>query len=679
MAQLIQNHPWHQTVLGPMGQWPAELIVTVANLLNSRFPMYLMWGQDLIQFYNDDYRPSLGASGKHPQLLGKPARESWMEVWDMVGPMIENVRSTGANTWMENTRIPVFRNGKMETSYWTFSYSPVYLLDGTIGGVLSVCTENTRHVDHLAELANTQKRLQKLIELTPLAMAVLEGEDLIVRVANDAMLDVWQQPQENVMNKRLLDFQPEIADQPFPRLLQKVLETGITHEEKGIVANLTNAQGTRSLYLDLTYQRFVSEDGRPNSILASVLNRTAEYEALHRLAESEANLRNIIMQAPVAMCIFEGEDHVLSIANDKMLELMGRSREELLSRPIFEALPEVANTGLDVPMKEVLRTGQTFRANEMEVRLQRPNGLENVYVSFVYEPYFSNNGQSAGVMTVALDVTDQVLARHKIEEVVRTRTLELSEANHQLQRTNQELEEFAYIASHDLQEPLRKVSTFGDMLEKSIDAPTPKTLMYLGRMKSAVQRMQTLIRDVLNYSQLSSRETSFERIDLNAIVANVQTDLELLTEQTQATIQADDLPPVEAVHLQMHQLFYNLLSNSLKFRDVQRLPEIRITAAVIPGTEAMAMAPQLHPQHSYLHLQVADNGIGFDQEYGQQIFTIFKRLHGNEEFAGTGIGLALCKKIIQNHRGHIYAEGVLGQGARFHLILPLHQPLERQA
>ena len=240
----------------------------------------------------------------------------------------------------------------------------------------------------------------------------------------------------------------------------------------------------------------------------------------------------------------------------------------------------------------------------------------------------------------------------------------------QLQRSNAELAQFAYIASHDLQEPLRKVSTFSQMLEHSLGEVNERSKNYLGKINSSTARMLTLVRDVLAYSQLSKENETFVPVDLQQVVEGVTSDFELLIEQKGARIEYRDLPTIEAIPLQMSQLFGNLVSNALKFTRPDIPPVVTLSATLLPDTALSDYSlPEKGSGYYKIRMQ-RQCGIGFSQEHAGQIFNIFQRLHRRTEYAGTGIRLAMCKKIAQNHRGDIYAAGDRDSGASFIVILP---------
>jgi len=260
----------------------------------------------------------------------------------------------------------------------------------------------------------------------------------------------------------------------------------------------------------------------------------------------------------------------------------------------------------------------------------------------------------------------------ELEEMVEERTFSLKEANIALAQSNANLEQYATIASHDLQEPLRKIRTFSALLNRRHSqgiAGEAKEL--LQKIDLAAERMSILIEDVLNFSKLLG-ESVFEHTDLNVILRNVIGDFELRIREERAVIDAGRLPVIQAVPLQMNQLFYNLLSNALKFSRPGEPPVIRISGKPLP-IEEIRQHPVLKENKKYVEITFEDNGIGFDQQFSRQIFQIFQRLHRNEQFEGTGIGLALCEKIVSNHHGDISAGAEEGKGASFRIILPLEQ------
>ncbi|PQA56240.1 sensor histidine kinase [Siphonobacter curvatus] len=241
-----------------------------------------------------------------------------------------------------------------------------------------------------------------------------------------------------------------------------------------------------------------------------------------------------------------------------------------------------------------------------------------------------------------------------------------------LDRSNFELEQFAYIASHDLQEPLRKITSFGERLTSRYQENLGEEgKHYLSRMLGATQRMKLLIESLLGYSRISRPEEPFTPVNLNEVVKNVLSDFELRLTETEAEVEVGPLPTLSSLPTQMHQLFQNLLSNALKFTSPDRKPRLRILSSLLNRQEIAEH--RFVPGTIYHKITVSDNGIGFEPGQSEQIFTLFKRLHGRSEYEGAGMGLAICKRIVENHGGIIYAQSEPGQGASFVLIFPQQQ------
>nr|MBA3985657.1 PAS domain-containing protein [Flavobacteriales bacterium] len=278
------------------------------------------------------------------------------------------------------------------------------------------------------------------------------------------------------------------------------------------------------------------------------------------------------------------------------------------------------------------------------------------------------------------DVTERKAAEEKLitfaeelEDKVKERTAELKVSIEELKQSNMHLDQFAHIASHDLQEPLRKILTFSMRLQdKHKEGLSTQVKSYLNKIEGASGRMQTLIKDLLNYSRLLQLERLFAPTDLNEILKSILNDFELLIQEKKAEIKMDSLPSIEAIPLQMNQLFYNLISNALKYSREDVPPVITITSQILTEEQKQDY-PALNPFIAYVKIIFKDNGIGFEQQYADKIFTIFQRLHDKETYIGTGIGLALSKKIIENHHGEIFADATLNEGAEFQVILPIKQ------
>ncbi|HEX6333371.1 MAG TPA: ATP-binding protein [Flavisolibacter sp.] len=287
------------------------------------------------------------------------------------------------------------------------------------------------------------------------------------------------------------------------------------------------------------------------------------------------------------------------------------------------------------------------------------------------------NGKVVKMLGTGQDITDQYLAQQQ-----------LVERTHDLEASNADLEKFAYVASHDLQEPLRKTMTFASLLRKEADQGlSEKSRMYIDKIEQATGRMQRLIEDILQFSGIRSSVESFRQVDLDQVLHQVLSDLEVRISQVNAAVKADSLPVIQANATQMGQLFQNLLSNALKFSREDVAPVITISASMLFGHEVkdkqilsdrnfQVIRNALNWQRErFVQICIEDNGIGFEQAYAQKVFELFQRLHSRRSIGGTGIGLAICKKIVDNHHGVITAQSEPGRGALFTILLPMSQKM----
>jgi signal transduction histidine kinase len=293
------------------------------------------------------------------------------------------------------------------------------------------------------------------------------------------------------------------------------------------------------------------------------------------------------------------------------------------------------------------------------------------------KPSIVNTPEIIGMFNLFADlISYQMQAIEQLEEgklnllkEQQERAFILEQKNAELHLTNAELESFAYVASHDLQEPLRKIKTFSNnLLEKEYSVLSENGKIYFNRLLASVSRMQHLIEDLLAYTKINSGERTFEEINLTDVVHEIKKDYADDPVKQFVIIKTGELCKAKAIYFQMQQLFRNLINNSVKFSRPGIDPEINITAIIEKGS--MDVNDKMLPGKDYCHIKVSDNGIGFDQQYDEKIFKIFQRLHGKHEYEGTGIGLSIVKKIIDNHKGFITATGKVNEGATFDIYLP---------
>ena len=364
------------------------------------------------------------------------------------------------------------------------------------------------------------------------------------------------------------------------------------------------------------------------------------------LCDSEALYHSLVDTLPTSI-LRKDLDGRITFGNRGYCQLMGKSLDELIGKSDWDLFPRELAEKYISDDRKTIEAREVFEDIEEHVK---PTG-EKIYVHVLKAPVFDSKGDVVGTQVIFWDVT----ARRAAEQALEKTAADLA-------RSNRELELFAYVASHDLQEPLRMITSYTQLLSKrykeKLDADADTFIQFA---VDGAHRMQKLINDLLTYSRVGTRAKAFEATDCDKIVRSAQANLKLAMEESQARISCDPLPTVVADGVQLLQLFQNLFGNALKFRGPQP-PLIQVSAA-------LQKCPQDPAEGEWL-FKVCDNGIGIDPQFFDRIFVIFQRLHTQQEYPGTGIGLAICKKIVERHGGRIWVESESGRGATFCFTLP---------
>lgn len=384
-------------------------------------------------------------------------------------------------------------------------------------------------------------------------------------------------------------------------------------------------------------------------------------ESLQEQTNLYENLLKAQSDLDEGVSITEGQKFVY--VNDALCRIYGYTEAELLSKSSFlDLIPEEERQLVKNRFKARL-SGETS-TDFGETTVIRKDGK---VINIEYSTRFMDASQPARLFTLIRDVTDQKRAQRELKHKAK-----------ELQRSNEELQSFAYAASHDLQEPLRKIISFGDRLMMNFNDKLGETGNdYIGRMQNAAIRMQQLIDNLLTYTRLSYQPPDLTEIDVNDVINDVIADMEDVIQNSDAKVEVGDLPKLPVNPIQMRQMFQNLISNAIKFCKPDVKPHITITSEITTGSE-IEEANDFHHRKKFCRIYIKDNGIGFESKYAEKIFFIFQRLHGQQEFRGTGIGLAICKKIADAHNGLISAKSEPGKGSTFIVTLPLFQIATRK-
>ncbi|MGC4101971.1 PAS domain S-box protein [Ferruginibacter sp.] len=415
MGMLTRTKDWANTALGDPANWPQSLKTTIGIILHSKFPMFIFWGPELICFYNDAYRPSLGQNGKHPHILGMPGAAAWPEIWDIIKPLIDQVLGGGDATWSEDQLIPIFRNGKIEDVYWTFSYSPINDDSGTVAGILVTCTETTDKILTYKKLEENKNQLQFAIDAAE--MATWDIDPAAGTFTGDERLRNWL--------GLITGDQFDLEHNGFAAVVEKYRERlrneltraldfssgGILDIEFEIQSPVTNT----IRYVRAKGKAFFNEHKIAYSINGILQDVTTQVIARQKIEEVDKRFRNTVRQAPIGITILRGPDFFVEMANDAYLELVDRKERDFVNKPLFDSLPEVKQTVLPL-LNEVLQTGNPFHGIEYPIPINRFGKHGISYFNFLYHPLRENNGDISGIIVTVTDVTESVKAKHLLAE-----------------------------------------------------------------------------------------------------------------------------------------------------------------------------------------------------------------------------------------------------------------------
>jgi len=414
-GELIRSIDWTKNPLGPIEKWPQSLRTTLSILLNSKFPMFLFWGPELICFYNDAYRPSLGNEGKHPEAMGQAGIEVWPEIWDVIKPLIDQVLSGGEATWSEDQLIPIYRNGKIEDVYWTFSYSPAYDETGEPAGVFVTCTESTPKVRTLKALSESKDELE--FALNAAELGTWDYNPITNKFTSNARLKRWFGISSDVEIDLSIALN-SIAEKDREKV-NEAISKALDHTSGGNYTakyTIINAKTGKERIVKAKGKALFNDQNVAYRLNGTLQDITEEVAAQNAFKESEENFRKLILQAPVGMIILKGEQLFVELVNDAYLNIAGKNRKEFADKTLWEALPESKTLGFDNILKKIMQTGVAHHGNEQPITLIKNGQKQTVYINYVYEPLKDADGSINRIMVVAIDVTEMLESKRKIQD-----------------------------------------------------------------------------------------------------------------------------------------------------------------------------------------------------------------------------------------------------------------------
>lgn len=566
-----------------------------------------------------------------------------------------------------------------------FYANPIYDDGGLVVGTFNVLVDLSEHreykalqrqVEELKAIAeSTRQREERYRRMTS------EVEDYaIILLSKDGIIQNWNKgaakikgytEQEIVGKSFRIFYSPEDQKAGLPdRLLEIASRMGKANHE-GWRIKKDGSQFWGGVTITALH------DGQGNVIAFSKVTRDLterrEYELSIQKFNEDLRIKSELLRQSEERynrMVAEVEDYVIILLdvngyiqnwNKGAQKIKGYSADEIIGKhfSLFYSEEDNKNGVPDRLLQDAAAHGKSLH----EGWRRRKDG-SSFWGSVVLTAVHGDDGSVLGFTKVTRDLTE----KKQSEEQLRATSVTLEQKNKELERINEELSSFAYISSHDLQEPLRKIQTFSDrIMEMEYANLSEKGKDYFKRMQAGASRMQKLIRDILAYSRTTTSEKKLELTDLNELLNHAKSELEVMIHEKRAVIESDVLPSIKVIPFQVQQLFNNLLNNAMKFSKPSIPPRIVVKSEIVSGegTRFPLSAKE------YCHISIRDNGIGFEPEYSKKIFEVFQRLHGRHEYGGTGIGLAICKKIVENHNGSIFAESSPGEGATFHILLPI--------
>lgn len=525
----------------------------------------------------------------------------------------------------------------------------------------------------------TRQRLQNLFMEAPAIICVLRGPQHTYELANPLYMQVVER--QDIIGKTVREASPELVDWGYADLLDRVYATGepFIGKEQPSRFNRRNKNNTEDIYFNFVYQPTRNATGEVDGILIHAVEVTEQVRARKNFKENQERLE--LAQKSGRIGTFEWIIAANQIMWTPELEALyglppggfEGKYENWASRVHPDDLPAAEGS-----IQKAIAGGPPY---DVEFRVTWPDGAQH-WIQGKGNVDYNEQGEPWRMIGVNMDVTERKVAELQLselyqnvqelnatlEEQVAQRTEALNQSNLELRRSNNELQEFAYVASHDLQEPLRKIQAFGNLLEEEYGEVVGEGRMYIERMRNAAARMRVLIDDLLAFSRVTTKAQPFVPIDLDAVAQQVVDDLGPRLEATHSTIELGKLPTLNGDSQQMYQMLQNLLSNAVKFHKPDLPPLVKVSSEVLPAE------PDVEGLESQARcvIRVEDNGIGFDEKYTDRIFTVFQRLHGKDKYEGTGIGLAVVRKIVERHGGTIAASSSPGKGATFLVTLPIY-------
>jgi PAS domain S-box-containing protein len=664
MGALMRTHDWANSSLGPPGHWPQPLRTAIRVLLNTGHPMYVWWGPQLLCFYNDAYRRSIGPE-RHPGSLGRPAREVWAEIWDIIGPQIEQVMSGCGATWHENALVPITRNGRREEAYWTYSFGPIDddAAPGGVGGVLVVCTETTDQVLSRRQAVQDVERLAQLFQQAPGFMALLRGPDHVFELVNPAYTRLAGRG--DLIGRPVRAAFPDVEGQGFFELLDGVFASGQAYSVFGAPITFQDTPGSpaRRRLIDFVYQPITDASGAVSGIFVEGSDVTDRAQAEAARRESEAQLQEIAAinksEAQFRLLVRGVTDYaiymldpagVVSSWNLGAQRIKGYQPEEIVGQHFSKFYTdEDRASGAPERGLNVARREGRFETEGWRVRKDGSHFRAHVVIDAIP----GEDGNVVGFAKITRDITERLESQQALEK-----------AREALFRS-QKLEAIGQLTggiAHDFNNLLTAVLGSLELVQKWLP-DDPKINRLIGNAIQGARRGATLTQRMLAFAR--RQELKWETID----VAELVSGLEGLLNQTLGPLftlsieMAPRLPAVESDPAQLESALLNVIINA---RDA--MPHGGAITLTTTGERVEAGAADL-AAGDYVRFAIVDQGEGMSEETLARATEPFFTTKGVGK--GTGLGLAMIHGLTTQSGGTLRLRSRVGVGTEVELWLPV--------
>lgn len=602
------------------------------------------------------------------EIIGLPILQGLPELEGQgIIELFNQVRTTGQPYFAYEVPATSYADGQQTTHYFDLFYQPYY--DDNTNEVTGVFTisyditevvlarkkveESERAAERTADIQQQKRLIESILEASfngIYALKAVRNPDGVITdfqylFANNIIAKQLGRDVETIIGASMLQLIPENRGNGFFDLFCRVLETGTNHQDEThfVAQNIDR------------WFNFVMVPIDDEIVVTTIEDISERKRVAHQIEEQRNLLENILKNSSNGISVTEmirdesgrPVDARTILANDAAVRYIGLPKDVFLSKTAIELDPNILTSPYGQTCLKTLETGEPSLSQYF---MEITGRWQELTISKMDDDH---------LIHIFTDITS-------IKEV----QLQLERYVEDLKRSNQNLEQFAYAASHDLKEPMRKIQMFsGRLTDRLGDRLDEEEKGYLNRIMKATDRMNTLIDDLLMYSHVSRGAELDENVDLNQKVSRVLEDLEVEIEEKKAVITVGFLPTIKGHRRQLQQLFQNLISNAIKYRKPDVHPEVHICSRKASVEESIPVTTA-KPVDQYYLIEVRDNGIGFEKEDADRIFNVFTRLHGNAVYKGTGVGLSIARKVAENHGGHIWAEGETGQGSTFKILLP---------